>query len=683
MELLFDYKNGKKPIRSLQGVGERVVLKLATLGLHSIEDLLYFYPRKYEDFTNPRSISEVVLGIRQIIKARVISINNGISARKRMKLTNARVADESGQLDLIWFNQPFLVRLLVPGTTWLFAGMAERDYKGKTTMVSPVIEREGRLVPIYNETAGLTSKMLRNLTAQIRPLIKGLKDWLPEETRRDNKLTGISDAFELIHFPNSIEQISAAKKRLAFDELFFLLLQIELSKRELEQTKSPICKVDDDAVQKFKDSLPFTLTNSQELAINEILADIALRKSMNRLLEGDVGSGKTIVAAAAALAAANNGYQTVWMAPTEILATQHYYSFERYLKPHGLKCCLLTGSTSKAMRAQINEFNLIVGTQAVIQESVRFKNLGLLIVDEQHRFGVKQRNLLVSQKDGLIPHFLAMTATPIPRTLALTIYGDLDISLLKSVPTGRKLIISKLVDAGSRQKAYDFIKKEIKSGRQAFVVCPLIEESGPIQLGQTRLDFQEKKAALAEYEKLQNQIFSDLRIGLLHGKLKPKEKEETMSLFREGKIDILVCTAVIEVGIDIPNATVMMIESAERFGLAQLHQFRGRVGRAEHQSYCFVFTDSSNDSVFERLHAFTRTNSGFELAELDLQIRGPGQLAGLKQSGFGSLKLASLSDIDLIRQAKAAALKASEIGIDNFPLLKAQLERQAEITHLA
>jgi ATP-dependent DNA helicase RecG len=658
----------------LAGVGEKVAEKLAILGLQTIGDLLYYYPHRYEDFSNPRSIDQLTLGDGQIIKARIVDIKNDLSPRQRMKITTATVADDTGQLKIVWFNQPFLIQVLKPGTTWLFAGKVEQDYRRNVTMVSPVVERDAKVVPVYSETTGLTSKVIRKLVSQIRPYMHDLPEFLPEAVRLDNRLMTEAEALEALHFPESIEQISAGKKRLAFNEIFLLLARIQLTKSELAISISPRCQARIEEVKNFTSSLPFQLTDSQRVSSWEIIKDLERNTPMNRLLEGDVGSGKTIVGLIAALVVIRSGYRAVWMAPTEILARQHYESSQKFLAGLGINCGLLTSSTTNQITRQLDNYELVIGTQAIIQDKVHFTKLGLIIVDEQHRFGVKQRNLL-TQNQKMTPHFLAMTATPIPRTLALTIYGDLDISILQSVPTGRLPIISRLVDPAHRQEAYDLIRSQIKAGRQAFVVCPLIESSESVEL-------EDKRAATAEYEKLRKQVFPDLRIGLLHGKLKSNEKEAIMRRFADGEIDVLVSTAVIEVGIDIPNATVMMLESADRFGLAQLHQFRGRVGRGEHQSYCFVFTDTQSPQAVERLRAFVDTTSGFELAELDLELRGPGQLAGLIQSGLSDLKLASLSDIALIQQAKQVLATIASTDKQSYTKILEMVRARAEITHL-
>ncbi len=670
------------PVKELYGVGDKVAEKLAILGVETTHDLLYYFPRRYEDFTHPRPIDQLIPGEEHIIQARIVSIENEVSYKKHMKLTRALVADNSGQIGLIWFNQPFLIRLLKEGTTWLFAGKVERDYKGTLSMVSPVIEREGKVVPVYSETTGLTSKVIRKLVSELLLFIRNLPDWLPETIRNEHQLVTLAQALEMIHFPTSIEQVATAKKRLAFDELFLLVMSIQQLKSQLATSSSPVVETPIEDIKKFIQSLPFSLTDSQRLASWQILQDMAKSQPMSRLLEGDVGSGKTVVGAIAAYSVIKNNYRAVWMAPTEILANQHYQTCIKFLEQFNVKIGLLTGSTSQKMHPILDQFNLIIGTQAIIQDKVRLDHLGLIIVDEQHRFGVQQRARLLEANNGLVPHFLAMTATPIPRTLALTLYGDLEISRLETVPTGRKPIITKFVDPGRRKEAYAFIRQQIQQGRQAFVVCPLVYDVSQSQAGQLELGLEEKRAATAEYERLKKTIFPDLNIGLIHGKLKPTEKQEIMERFKSQDIDVLVATSVIEVGIDIPNAAVMMIEGADRFGLAQLHQIRGRVGRGEHQSYCFVFTDSQNPAAFQRLRSFADTLSGFEIAELDLQLRGPGQLAGVIQSGHLDLKIASLSDIDLIQQVKQAATIILNEGLDRYPILQQKLVEQQITEHL-
>lgn len=676
-------------LHELIGVGDKVAERLAQLGLSTIEDLLHYYPRRYEDFSQPLEINQLKVDEHHIIKARVVNIHNEFSTKRQMRLTRALVADNSGQIGSIWFNQPFLIRLLKPGTTWLLAGRVEADYQGKLTMVAPQIERHELILAVYGETAGLSSKIIRKLLYQLRPMMIETIDWLPEPIRQERQLVPVGDALQMIHFPETLEQISLAKRRLAFDELFLLLLKVHLAKKSLKQTKAPACLADIGQIKSLVAYLPFTLTDSQRIASWQIIKDLGLPVPMNRLLEGDVGSGKTVVGVMAAYCTILAGYQTVWLTPTEILAQQHYQTCQQFLEPLGLKVGLLTSTTTKTITPELASFDLVIGTQAVIQDKVQFDRLGLVIVDEQHRFGVNQRNRLLkpdSKKPNRkrpVPHLLTMTATPIPRTLALTIYGDLDISRLQTVPTGRQPIISRFVDPLHHQQAYNFIRQQIKAGRQAFVVCPLVDETSDRVVGQLQLELAEKKVATAEYQKLKTLIFPDLKVGLVHGKLKPAEKQAVMTMYKEGKIDILVATAVIEVGIDIANATVMMIESADRFGLAQLHQFRGRVGRAQHQSYCFVFTDSTNPVTYERLRAFTNTSSGFELAELDLQLRGPGQLAGLRQAGLSDLKLASLSDIEMIRQAKVVVAGILNNGLGRYPVLEQRVTDHEQRAHLA
>ncbi len=665
------------PITRLYGVGDKLAEKLAALGLETVQDLVYFYPRRYEDFSRPRTIDQVTLESHVIIKARVQSIENDLSPRQHIKLTHAFLTDDTGLIEAVWFNQPFLIRLLKPGTTWLFAGKVELGRSGKVVMSAPVIEREAKILPVYPETVGLTSKQLRKWLYEIKPVIEQLPEPLTESQRQDYDLTSLNQALLDIHFPPSIEAIGRAKKRLAFDELLTLLLQVQLSQRQLADIEAPQCPVATEVIKTFVANLPFPLTDSQRQVSWEIIQDLSQPVPMNRLLEGDVGSGKTVVGAIASLGVVKAGYRVVWLAPTEILAQQHYQTIKSLLADQA-SVTLLTGSTSKTNQ-EWQTADIVIGTQAVIQERIQLTRLGLIIVDEQHRFGVNQRNHLVAKEDRqLTPHCLALTATPIPRSLALTIYGDLAISQLQTRPTGRLLIVSRLVHHDQRLAAYQFIRQQVKQGHQVFVVCPIIDASRSDT--QLTLFAAEKKAVLSEHQRLQGQIFPDLRVGLLHGRMKPKEKEQVMLDFKEGRLDILVSTAVIEVGIDIPNATVMMIEGADRFGLAQLHQFRGRVGRSIHQSYCLVFTDSEKPETLERLQAFVSTESGFELAELDLKLRGPGQLAGLAQSGLSGLKIASLSDIALIQQAKQLASVVMKEGLERYPTLRDELERTETVS---
>jgi len=555
--------------------------------------------------------------------------------------------------------------------------MQSPDYEIITNL--PAIHT-GRLVPVYPETRGTTSKWLRR---QIYNLIKENKnqfiEHLPDSTIAGHSLITLSEAIEQIHFPKSLENVNKSRQRLAFDELF--LLQLSAMERKLNWNKNLISNpysVNEfkEKIDKFLNKLPFTLTNAQKRVVDEIFKDLSKTKPMNRLLEGDVGSGKTVVSAIAMFLSFLNGFQSVLMAPTEILAQQHYQTISNLLSPFGVKVNLVTGSikynvsSSKYKNSKIHntkyiipDTDVLVGTHAVLEKGINFDRLGLVVIDEQQRFGVEQRTLIRTK--GKNPHLLTMTATPIPRTIALTLYGDLDLSILDEMPIGRKQIKAWLVPPEKRINAYSWIEKQIKATKsQVFIVCPFIEESETMQT---------VKAASKEFENLKNNVFKNLKLGLLHGKMKAKDKEEVLNKFRNGKIDILVATPVVEVGIDIPNATIIMIEASERFGLAQLHQLRGRVGRGDKQSYCLLFTESTNPSTLERLKAMEKHNVGSELAELDLRLRGPGEIYGTAQHGRKMLKIASFSDFELIQEVRREAEKIFP-NLTTYPKLVEKLK---------
>ncbi|MFH1575666.1 MAG: ATP-dependent DNA helicase RecG, partial [Candidatus Nealsonbacteria bacterium] len=556
----------------------------------------------------------------------------------------------------------------------------------------------GRIVPIYQETSGLSSKWLRQTVKYLLvTLADQLQEPIPDELLKEHRLMPINKAIWQIHFPDSLTLAQTSRERFSFEELFSLSCWILMERKKLDQKKAFAMPMNVTLMQRFTGKLPFKLTDGQKKASWQILKDLERPNPMSRLLEGDVGSGKTVVATMAALNAFKAGYQTVFMAPTEILAKQHFKTVSKLLEGFKMDIGLLTGKedkfTSKNLKndfieisreklmekAVNNKINVLIGTHALIQDKVKFGNLGLVILDEQHRFGVEQRAKLTKQPT--IPHLLSMTATPIPRTLALTLYGDLDLSLIPELPLGRKKIITKVVPPAERQKTYSFIKKEIKKGRQAFVICPRIEskKSEP-----TKSAWTDVKAVKEEYEKLSKKIFPDLRVGILHGKLAMKEKERTMKNFRYKKIDVLVSTSVVEVGVDIPNATVMMIEGADRFGLAQLHQFRGRVGRSNWQSYCFLFTDSHSRKTHQRLRALITCENGFDLAEKDLEIRGPGDFSGLRQWGIPDLAMASLNNLPLVEKTREAAKKIldEDPTLKKYPALQNKLKAFHQRIHL-
>ncbi|MBU1036831.1 ATP-dependent DNA helicase RecG [Patescibacteria group bacterium] len=684
----------KTPITELNRVGKTVSAKLKKLDLVKVEDLIYWYPFRYDDFSNIKKINELKAGDIATIKGRIELLANKRSPRKRMIITECFVTDETGSIKAIWFRQPFITKILKNNDQVYLAGQVEDDLFNlyfKNPSYEKIISFAGgpnkepthtaRMVPIYSTTEGLSQKQIRFLIKQALGVVNQLTDWLPQEIKRKHKLIDLKTALADIHFPKNQQSLIQAQTRLKFDELLNLHLQNFLIKKEVNKYRAIPITFNEVKTKKIVENLGFTLTDAQRKSAWQILMDMTEEKPANRLLEGDVGSGKTVVAALAIANAVLNGYQAALLAPTEILAAQHFQTFKDTLKVIDCNIALLTHFKHEVVnttdqknadlaRAKIlrslrqGELNLIIGTHALIQQEVEFNNLALVIIDEQHRFGVKQRQA-IREKSGhvdLLPHFLSMTATPIPRTLALTLYGDLDLSLIDELPPGRKKPITKLVDPTNRQLAYDFILKQIQAGRQAFVICPLIDESDKLGV----------KSATQEYQKISQEIFPQLKIGLMHGRLKPAEKDEVMKKFTENKIQILVSTSVVEVGVNIPNANVMIIESAKRFGLAQLHQFRGRVNRSHHQSYCFLFTEKFSAKSMERLKKLVDCYDGFKLAEEDLKLRGTGDLSGIKQSGFFSpLKIASLGDVKLIAETKKASKEIIEKYsklIDKFKL---------------
>ncbi len=700
-------------IKNFYGVGATLAKRLAKLDIATVRDLLFYFPFRYDDFRTITSINNLTAGITANIIGQIELIQNKRSPRKRIYITEALIRDQTGQIKVIWFNQPFIAKNLKIGEMVSLAGKIETDYSG-LVMVSPIYEKitsrgavhtQG-LVPNYHLTAGITQKQIRALIKRVIPLADKIPDWLPEFIIKKQNLLTLPQAIKKIHFPTSFIEVKKARERLAFNELFLLQIQSFLVKKELKSFFALPIKFQPKPTKDFVSSLGFKLTNDQRRAAWEILQDMEKEKPMARLLEGDVGSGKTVVAAIALFNVALNNRQGVLMAPTEILAAQHFSSLQKMFVNFNLNLVLLTRGSKTFFECRPNkqkekklskpkilkkiktgEANIIIGTHTLIQEEVQFKNLALVVVDEQHRFGVAQRKALIekmrypdttsknsSPTKTILPHFLSMTATPIPRSLALALYGDLDISLIKEMPHGRKKIKTYVIPEEKREKAYQFIREQIKIGRQVFVICPLIDISDKLGI----------KSVKEEYKKLNEEVFPDLPIGLLHGRLPTREKEKIMADFLADKIKILVSTSVVEVGVDVPNATIMMIEGAERFGLAQLHQFRGRVGRGEHQSYCFLFTDSQTEKTLQRLEALVKYQDGFELAKIDLQLRGPGEIYGTAQKGFPDLKIATLLDYDLIKKTRteAQALIANDPELINAPQLKKLIKQIAAATHL-
>lgn len=663
--------NLQTPVAQLFMVGPTYAKRLDKLGIKTLEDFIYHFPFRYDDYSLVSKIAQVQAGETVTIKGKVISIKNEY-ARSGRKLQKAQITDGTGKLEIVWFNQPFLIKTIKVGESYSFSGKV--DWFGRVlTMTSPEYEmlkentiHTGGLIPVYPETYGISSKWLRS---RIAPLLEqtlpSISDFLPEKITRTNNLLNLTQAMHWIHFPTTKTQSQQARQRLAFDELFLIQLAgLKRKKNWQKKTLSHKFFIDQEKILEFTRKLPFPLTDAQKRCIREILTDLNKDQPMNRLLEGDVGSGKTVVAAIAVYVAFLNGYQTALMAPTEILAQQHFQTLNQLLAPLGITINLLTGSKHPVSSIQHLASNLTIGTHALLYNRASFDKLGLVIIDEQHRFGVEQRGKLAQK--GESPHILTMTATPIPRTIALTLYGDLDLSVIDEMPPGRKKIKTWVVPTIKRESAYNWIRERVKdTDEQAFIICPLIEQSETLQ---------SIKAATFEFNNLSKKIFPDLRLGLLHGRLKSKEKEETMSKFRQGETDILVATPVVEVGIDIPQATIMMIEAADRFGLAQLHQLRGRVGRSEKESYCLLFTEMPEGKIIQRLKAMERTHLGMELAELDLKLRGPGEIYGTAQHGFPDLKIASFADLDLIQKTRQAAESVID-QLEKYPVLQAKFEQ--------
>ena len=647
---------------------------LTRLGLNTLGDMLYNFPHRYEDYSQLKPIRDVFYGQQVTVIGEVSMVNSHPLRGGKMTITEAVINDGTGGLRLTWFNQPWLTNTLKVGEAISVSGKVEQ-YLGRLVMNSPDWEpvevenlHTNRIVPIYPLTANVTQKWLRKLMHQVVTYwAPKLTDHLPETIRQAADLPDLGTALLQAHFPDSDAKLQAARQRLAFDEIFFLQTGVLRQRRDWQSLPGRIFEVEQAWLEARLAALPFALTNTQKKAVADIRADLKSGQPMNRLLQGDVGSGKTVVAALAAAMVNQSGAQAAIMAPTSILADQHFHTFQNVLagengplKPEQIR--LLVGDTSASEKEDIRaglasgEVKIVIGTHALIEDPVTFADLQYVVVDEQHRFGVEQRAALRSK--GTNPHLLVMTATPIPRSLALTLYGDLDLSIMDELPPGRQTIPTHILTPQERERAYTLVRSQIEAGHQAFIIYPLVEESEKSEL----------LAATQEHDHLQKEIFPDLKLGLLHGRMKAGEKDATMLAFREKQYDILVSTTVVEVGVDVPNATVMLIEGANHFGLAQLHQLRGRVGRSEAQSYCLLIPDHEDAAENERLKAMTETNDGFVLAERDLQQRGPGEFLGTRQAGYAtSLKMASLSDIQLIEKARtqAQALFARDPDLKN------------------
>ena len=657
----------KDSIVRLPFVGPIYAKRLEKLGILTIEDLLFHFPFRYDDFSKISSIAELQAGETATITATVEKMTNAFTKNGK-RLQQAEIFDKSGKIEAVWFNQMYLLRTFRKGETYNFSGKVAW-FGRKKVFVSPDYEKTSlkcihtaRLVPVYNETYGISSKWLRSrINFALKNFNDQVKEFLPDEVIKKNNLITEKEALDQIHFPRDMDFAQKAKYRLSFDELYLIQLSSLLRKKDWQ--KKVLGKqffIDFEKSMKFIDSLPFSLTNAQKRCSKEILIDLQKSTPMNRLLQGDVGSGKTVVAALAAYTAYLNKTDTLFMAPTEILANQHLVTLKSFLEPLGVPVELITGSNKPKTRNSSPK--VVIGTHALLYQNFKTEDVGLVIVDEQHRFGVEQRTLL-SQK-GRTPHFLTMTATPIPRTIALTMYNDLDLSVMDEMPEGRIKVKSWVVPKEKRAKAYGWIKTKVKqTPQQAFIICPFIEQS------ETKSTI---KAAIKEFETLSKDVFPDLKLGLLHGRMKSKEKDSVLTSFKEGRLDILVATPVVEVGIDIPNATIMMIEAADHFGLAQLHQLRGRVGRNSLQAYCLLFADNDSPLSINRLKNLETISNGMQLAEVDLKLRGPGQIFGTAQHGFTDLHIASFSNLDLIQKTRLAA----EASLNNIsPHLKDKLEK--------
>lgn len=673
------------PLTDLKGVGPAVADKFAVLGMRTIADLLTNYPRRYDDYSAVTAAKALTTPGPVTIEARITQIK-GRYVRRGMHLTEAIASDSSGSVRLIWFNQPYRETGTKRDQTYFISGNFELSHQ-RFAIMNPSIElasefpiNTARIVPIYRETKGLTSRHIRAALKEALPLLRSLPETLPPWLVQEHQLLARAVAVETMHFPTSSSQLEMAQRRLGFEEVFELSLASLLNKYEFAREQAPVVPFEEKIAKQFVAHMPFKLTDAQRKVVWQIYLDMQKSQPMNRLVEGDVGSGKTVVAAMAAVMVLHHQHQVALMAPTELLARQHAETMYKLLMPLGFsnQVGLLVGGMTpaqkQAVRAKIADGTIrcMVGTNALIQESVDMHSLELIIIDEQHRFGVDQRKNLQA-KAGHMPHVLSLTATPIPRSLALTLYGELDVSILDTKPPGRQTIITKLVPPTSRTELYKELDAELAAGRQMFVVCPLIAESAVLDV----------TAAEMVYKAFRQKDFKQRRIGLLHGRLKPAEKNQVMEQFVNHELDILVSTTVIEVGVDVPNASIMLIEAAERFGLAQIHQLRGRVGRGQHQGYCYLMLSDSK-APNQRLRALERSSDGFRLAELDLELRGPGAIYGNSQHGQLDLRIAKLTDVKLIAEARASAQKCLDAHEDllHYKELSARVARLRAVTNL-
>nr|WP_294661928.1 ATP-dependent DNA helicase RecG [uncultured Blautia sp.] len=670
-------------LRTLKGIGEKTEKLFQKVGIYDTDDLLHYYPRNYDEYETPVDIAELKEGTVQAVSAAVCSGVYVNSVRGR-QIISVNIADQSGKFPVVWFNLPYLKKTLRKGSWFVFRGRIVRK-QGKLEMEHPEIftpsayeEILHNLQPIYGLTAGLSNKTVVKMVTQLLEDLPMQSEYLPEELKERYGLADVNYALKTIHFPKNKEELLVSRKRLVFDEFLLFILSVRRMKEKAEETPNCFPVKETWLTEEVIERLPYSLTNAQLNAWHEIERDLAGRTMMSRLVQGDVGSGKTILAFLAMFLVADNGYQAALMAPTEVLARQHYEGFLKLMEEQGLSfpTVLLTGSdTAKEKRIAYEriasgEASIIIGTHALIQEKVEYANLALVITDEQHRFGVKQREALTTR--GNPPNVLVMSATPIPRTLAIILYGDLDISVIDELPAKRLPIKNCVVNTSYRPKAYSFIEKQVRQGRQAYVICPMVEESEGMD-AENVLDYTQK---------LKENLPSDIRIEYLHGKMKPKEKNRVMENFAAGEIQVLVSTTVVEVGVNVPNATVMMVENAERFGLAQLHQLRGRVGRGEHQSYC-IFIQGNQDQISKRLEILNKSNDGFYIAGEDLKLRGPGDLFGIRQSGDMEFRIGDIyNDSAILKEASEAAEEIlsldPELDLEQHRFLRERMENYGQ-----
>lgn len=654
------------PLEQIKGVGPKTAQALAAAGLTTVSDALNFLPRAYDDYSTAVNIADLQPG-KVTVKARCESVSTRV-VRRGLRITTAVLADKSGKVKAVWFNQPYRETQLKSDAEFIFSGQFGMQYNRyqinnpsvelAKEIAKTAAENNSGIQPVYKSIKNIRPKTVQDLMKNIRPIMDFLPETLPENIIQRQKLVSRSEAVKFLHAPKTHEEISRGRERLAFEELFEMILAAQFNKQEQTRLTGWKIPFNKSVVKNFVDQLPFPLTNAQRRAAWQILQDLESDHPMNRLLQGDVGSGKTVVAGLVAAEVAKAGFQTAIMAPTEILAQQHAKTLDELLSPFGVSVALLTGHVKGVARNQLldnlasGNIDVVVGTHALIQEKVAYHKLGFAVIDEQHRFGVKQRQALLEKSD-FMPHLLSMTATPIPRSLALTLYGELDISILDELPSGRQPIQTKIWSPASAPKLYESIENELAKGRQAYVICPLIDDNPD----------NDKKSVEAEYNKLSKTIFNHRRVGLLHGKLPAEEKAEVMQKFADGELDMLVSTTVVEVGVNVPNATVMLIENADNFGLSQLHQLRGRVGRGKHKSFCHLMM-SGHDKPSQRLREIEKSQDGFYLAEVDLKLRGPGEIYGKMQHGDLNLKIASLADTALIARAQVEAERFVKEGQD-------------------